>query len=572
MAIPEKRTLGTCAPWLGVLFFASLGLAVIPTSKLLRARECIGRVLGNGVEFQEYRALLGLLEHLRSVNLRGRNAMHGLYAPHGPTGASRLGPSGLVRPSANTNEGLLMRKQLQRWLDLALQSGGTSVKASLDRSLLEPAPTLHIVLDSDACHGDASVSGIDGFCHGMYFYFPVAEDDLPFVHTPMLEFLGVCFLILAFSRLAGNQLTDNVTVLLRTDALTAALTLPAESMGSPVLVLAYQFLNAQAAWRALLLRLAIKHLFGDGNPMSDAISRAKWAEFEARCRAVGISPMRVDLPQECLELYGLCVRFMRQQASTAGDSAPATERRSSSIECPTALFHCGCATTRPPPPPKWLLARLAASPSPAEPTPASEPTGAAPSGTTALALSRIAAAPDLTPAASSNAAPRNVGGILLPPEPPPPPLPKRTLPATARLAEAGRHYARQRLRAMATGGGDMAFTLDESTLAQLANSMQDGVEYGVNANTADTDQRAWLMWEHICEQHRTSPLRTAEEARERPERNAHLLAVLMLHAFVVCKPRTKASLFIKPKSALAYPLTIVRIFGRGPSPCPATSS
>ena len=108
----------------------------------------------------------------------------------------------------------------------------------------------------------------------------------------------------------------------------------------------------------------------------------------------------------------------------------------------------------------------------------------------------------------------------------------------------------------------MAFTLDESTLAQLANSMQDGVEYGVNANTADTDQRAWLMWEHICEQHRTSPLRTAEEARERPERNAHLLAVLMLHAFVVCKPRTKASLFIKPKSALAYPLAIVRIFGR----------
>ena len=36
----------------------------------------------------------------------------------------------------------------------------------------------------------------------------------------------------------------------------------------------------------------------------------------------------------------------------------------------------------------------------------------------------------------------------------------------------------------------------------------------------------------------------------------------MLHAFAVCKPRAKGALFIRPRSALAYPLAIVRIFSR----------
>ena len=36
----------------------------------------------------------------------------------------------------------------------------------------------------------------------------------------------------------------------------------------------------------------------------------------------------------------------------------------------------------------------------------------------------------------------------------------------------------------------------------------------------------------------------------------------MLHAFATCKPSTPGAVFIKPRSALAYPLAIVRVFGR----------
>ena len=37
---------------------------------------------------------------------------------------------------------------------------------------------------------------------------------------------------------------------------------------------------------------------------------------------------------------------------------------------------------------------------------------------------------------------------------------------------------------------------------------------------------------------------------------------LMLYAFAICKPRSAGQHFIQPKSALAYPLAIIRIFGR----------
>ena len=992
MAVPEKRSLGCWSLWLGVLFFASLGLVVVPIHKLLRARECIARVLNGGVEFQEYRRLIGLLEHLRSVNLRGRNVMHGLYEPHGPTGASRNGPSGLVRPTPATPEGLLMIQQLQRWQELALRSGGTSVKMAVDRSVLEPPPALRIILDSDACHGDVEISGIGNYCHGMYLYFPVPETDMPLMHAPLLEFLGVCFSILSFENLAGALPSEGAVVLLRTDALTSALTLPRESQKSPVLVEAYQWLIRQPAWQLLRPRLAVKHLFGDANPMSDAISRAKWELFFSLCRAMHVRPHQVAHPPSCTELYGRCVARRRHEleaqrlgrdpcsladlravvdaeaqrgvASPAGDAgdgppadylstfAPATRVCSAGAKG-LGLFACRpsepgvpvLAMSRPKRitksewaavrrlrglphdasltvgrfvfidaswrsgasrKPRWYylnhahpsqanvaprivgsgkrhvvewvtkrplragdelmfdygvvpsdwnalsslqpqtcaLAQLGkqyksndAGDGPPSPPPSSLPpatwihfsayednpfplrrhrdihpsmvpyavelgvwvesipsrdvsperermltlgfasntidglrvihsatpqlclhmrhdrpdepqlcvdpdclhcdlcdqtwyllpyanqstcvryvqaveaaassiislrqaTEAAQLGLcvwsnlgmtfvhgcnfppcsggctpmcgfcataitthatlTAIPLSatarrynfsgryhffrqlptfrqladlrapleneqerspecagfgygnsashaiptrlgpRLAAvSPPTSPAARSAVAsstfsamspspstarprisllsrvaaasspitttrpatPRHVLGLTLPPQPPPPPLRKRTATST-NLATAGRHYARQRLRAMAEGGGPMAFSLGNAALDELADVMHDSTEYGTNANTAVKDEKAWLMWEYICARHQTSPLRTAEDARLRPERNAHLLAVLMLHAFAICKPRAKGAQFIKPRSALAYALAIVRIFSR----------
>lgn len=88
----------------------------------------------------------------------------------------------------------------------------------------------------------------------------------------------------------------------------------------------------------------------------------------------------------------------------------------------------------------------------------------------------------------------------------------------------------------------------------------EGVEYGVNHNTGLNDERAWVMWIYVCKQYDTSPYRTASEVRQFPQRNSHLMAALMMHAFAMGKPRDRSCQFIQPRSALAYPLAITRIF------------
>jgi hypothetical protein len=61
---------------------------------------------------------------------------------------------------------------------------------------------------------------------------------------------------------------------------------------------------------------------------------------------------------------------------------------------------------------------------------------------------------------------------------------------------------------------------------------------GTNTNTLKKDDRAWDFWETVCERAGTSPMRTPQEVRENPERQAWLLAILMLYASAVCVSKT----------------------------------
>ena len=82
MAIPEKRHLGTWVRWLGVILFSTLAIVVVPQDRLTRAVSAISDARAGTMSFDKYRALLGLLEHLRSVGRWPRSVMYGLYEPH----------------------------------------------------------------------------------------------------------------------------------------------------------------------------------------------------------------------------------------------------------------------------------------------------------------------------------------------------------------------------------------------------------------------------------------------------------------------------------------------------------
>ncbi|KAL3910101.1 MAG: hypothetical protein SGPRY_009184 [Prymnesium sp.] len=59
MAIPEKLSLGVWCRWIGAILFAVGGFEVLPKSKLLRASAAFTSLLHEGIEFSEYRSLMG---------------------------------------------------------------------------------------------------------------------------------------------------------------------------------------------------------------------------------------------------------------------------------------------------------------------------------------------------------------------------------------------------------------------------------------------------------------------------------------------------------------------------------
>lgn len=169
-----------------------------------------------------------------------------------------------------------MRKQLTRWLSLLGHSCGANLKAVLDRRELRLRPTLFFHLCSDAMY-DPSRAGMGGFCHGLYWSLVIPAEHIPSLSIPILEFLGVAFNFVVFAPALKHLVASNprATVVVRTDALTAALTLPAESQRCPLLVAACQWLRDQPEYQQLAHRCLITHLFGDANPIADALSRKK---------------------------------------------------------------------------------------------------------------------------------------------------------------------------------------------------------------------------------------------------------------------------------------------------------
>ena len=84
-----------------------------------------------------------------------------------------------------------MTKQLERWRRLLTHACGVNVKHSLHRSEIEERPEVTFDVTSDACLADVRTAGIAGFTHGLYWYFPVPDEDKAVLSIPILEFLGV---------------------------------------------------------------------------------------------------------------------------------------------------------------------------------------------------------------------------------------------------------------------------------------------------------------------------------------------------------------------------------------------
>ena len=201
MAGAEKRQLGGDVEWIGIYLLAAIGLVAIPKNKLLRARDAIQRTLDGVITFGEYRALVGLLEHLRFVARLEADATNVLYQPHRKEGESHDGPSTMVRATG------LMIGALRRWVDVIMTCAGapvTIVFTATALARLEGARTI-FAASSDAAGDGRGTPGFGGYMHGYYWRVYLAPPVLVLMHITGWETLAACVSVLVAARLAGDS-------------------------------------------------------------------------------------------------------------------------------------------------------------------------------------------------------------------------------------------------------------------------------------------------------------------------------------------------------------------------------
>ena len=272
MAIPAKRDIGTSAVWLGVLWLVNQGISAVTAQKVIRAIQEINLCLqGGGTLFDDYRRLIGFLEHLRQALFLLGNSMYGLYAPH------RAMLSSWDTVWLNP----LMRQQLLTWKGRIMQQPAASVAVlfpsirSASLAVLPSLPSLHT--SSDAAKEGAAVPGLGGWTCGFWWAYSlsVAQLTLPIA---VLEAVAAVANVVVVAQLiaAGTNFEGflpGALVTMHVDAEATARILIKGRARSPLMQIVHQIALASPEFSAMLPRLNVSHLFGRSNVPSDAASR-----------------------------------------------------------------------------------------------------------------------------------------------------------------------------------------------------------------------------------------------------------------------------------------------------------
>ena len=315
MAIPEKRSLGLAAKWIGVQFFVSLGIAAVTAQKVLRAFTSIDEARCNSLNLDQYRSLIGFLEHLRSILFLRGDKMYGLYEP------LNWGLQPIEKVECNT----LMDMQLESFKHrLAVQAGSSveNVQAFLSG---QPMPKVqHSIaarrwaIFSDAAKEGTDQPGLGGWICGFVWRVHLTQRDLQ-LHISILEAIAaIVNIVCAYKVLGGtDHLPQDCCIEAHVDAQATAHILIKGKAKAPSMAYLHRLALKEPHFVRMLPFLVIKHVFGLGNIASDAASRGYDHVLRTVARSVGVRLMYLDEPGLARVLIEKCLNWRSRQIHEA---------------------------------------------------------------------------------------------------------------------------------------------------------------------------------------------------------------------------------------------------------------
>ena len=320
-AAVRKRMVGASLPWIGILSIACLGIFSLQQKHVTRALAWIVTAAAGLLNVEEYHKLAGLINFACSALSLPASTMSIFWEPMRKGFEKDEGsPSTtLIRSTARR------RTHWQIWSSRLVQTHGATVD-QLFRDQKDganvPAPLRslrYFVWFTDAAIKGTHFPALGGYAHGLEWVFPLTTRMLLLLPIPVLEFLA----LLAQVIIVGSLLPDpahpaTYEILVGTDSVTSAWKLQTQHGSSQVMSIVLDIFLDRPEFQRLRRVIRLGHVYGEGNPLADNISRGDMQLFHHTCSLLGVKPKRLEVPV----IFHQLIEHVCDEAALLADQPP----------------------------------------------------------------------------------------------------------------------------------------------------------------------------------------------------------------------------------------------------------
>ena len=298
-AAVRKRMVGASLPWIGILSMACLGIFSLQQKHVTRALAWIISAAAGLLNVEEYHKLAGLINFACSALSLPASAMSIFWEPMRKGFEKDKGSPSTTLIKSTTRR----RTHWQIWSSRLVQAHGATVD-QLFRDQKDganvPAPIRslrYFVWFTDAAIKGTHFPALGGYAHGLKWVFPLTDRMLKLLPIPVLEFLA----LLAQVIIVGSLLPDpahpaTYEILVGTDSVTSAWKLQTQHGSSQVMSIVLDIFLARPEFQRLRRVIRLVHVYGEGNPLADNISRGDMKLFDHTCSLLGVKPKGLEVP------------------------------------------------------------------------------------------------------------------------------------------------------------------------------------------------------------------------------------------------------------------------------------
>ena len=285
---PSKAQIGANLTWVGAGLALPLLTAYIPAAKCLKAMSQITRALAGELSLEEYRRLLGLLQHFVDILQLDALTMNGLHRPL----TGDWAPGNILEPSN------FIKGKLKLWAErLTGKASSSALRVLMNNETRTRAPPL-IMVSSDAAKEGCDEPGLGAFAHGWCCRYKFSAEELDCLHITLLEHAAFVMAFFMVSGLFPKYMEHPPHTLFEVDASATAYVEQSQHTTHEGMRLCVETLASSDAFKALGPTAFIKHLKGSRNGPSDCVSRANFAELARLCKILRAKVVWLPVPPQ----------------------------------------------------------------------------------------------------------------------------------------------------------------------------------------------------------------------------------------------------------------------------------